>query len=311
MIEPLWTERYRPKTLSDTILPTSLKATLQAFLDKNELPNLLFVGSAGVGKTTVARAMVEELGGEFYIINASMKGNIDTLRTEIQDYASTLSFGGGRKYVILDEADHLNPQSTQPALRNFMEEFSTNCGFILTCNYRDRIIEPLRSRCAEVPFKFNRADTETLAGHFFKRVLGILAENNVEFDKTTVAEVVKLYMPDWRRVLNELQRYSATGRIDTGILAAHSDDNIKRLLQDVKDKNFTAVRKWVAENDAVSGSEFFRRLYEQGVQALDPKSIPQLILILADYGYKQAFAADQQINTAACLVEIMASCSFK
>ena len=224
---PLWVERYRPQTIADTILPEDLKATFQQFVDQKSVPNLLLTGSAGVGKTTVARAMLEELECDYIIINGSLNGNIDTLRTTIQNFASSVSFTGGRKYVIIDEADYLNANSTQPALRNFMEEYSKNCGFILTCNFKNRIIEPLHSRCSVIEFKINKNDMADLAKQFMKRVKNILEIENIEYDKEAVAAIIMKYFPDWRRVLNELQRYSATGRVDTGILSNLQQTSIR------------------------------------------------------------------------------------
>jgi DNA polymerase III delta prime subunit len=307
----LWVEKYRPKTIDKTILPANLKAVFQQFVDQKNVPNLLLCGKAGVGKTTVARAMLEELGCDYIIINGSMNGNIDTLRVEIKNFASTVSFAGGRKYVILDEADYLNPNSTQPALRNFMEEFSKNCGFILTCNFKNKIIDPLQSRCSVVDFTIPKEERTAMANSFFKLVCSILETEGVKFDPKAVAEVVKKHFPDWRRVLNELQRYSATGKIDSGILTDIKQVSIKSLVKDMKDKNFTSVRKWVGENSDIDTSSFFRDLYDTASEYLENKSIPQLVLILADYQYKAAFVADQEINIAACLTEIMVECTFK
>lgn len=307
----LWVERYRPKTVSDTILPASLKQTFQQFVDQKNIPNLLLSGRAGVGKTTIARAMLEELGSDYLIINGSMNGNIDTLRNDIKQFASSVSFYGGRKYVILDEADYLNPNSTQPALRNFMEEFSKNCGFILTCNYINRIIEPLHSRCSVVEFKIDKEEKPKMAGSFFKRVCHILDEERVEYDQKAVIEVIKKFFPDWRRVLNELQRYSATGKIDSGILVNFSDENLKHVVELIKQKNFTEIRKWVGENSDIDTTTFFRKLYDTASEYMKPSSIPQLVLILADYQYKAAFVADHEINILACLTEIMVEGEFK
>jgi len=271
----------------------------------------MLTGGAGVGKTTVARAMLEELGCDYIIINGSMNGNIDTLRNDIRSFASSVSLQGGRKYVILDEADYLNANSTQPALRNFMEEFSKNCGFILTCNFKNRIIEPLHSRCSVVDFVIPNAEKPKMASAFFKRVLDILKKENVEAEPKAVAALIEKHFPDWRRVLNELQRYSATGKIDTGILVNLSDDSIRDLVKKLKEKNFTEVRKWVGMNSDIESTSFFRKLYDLSAEFLKPGSVPQLVLILADYQYKAAFVADQEINLAACLTEIIVECEFK
>lgn len=309
--EFLWVEKYRPRKISDTILPDDLKNTFAQFVADGNIPNLILTGGPGVGKTTVARAMLEEIGATYIVINGSMNGNIDTLRNEIKNFASTVSFSGGRKYVILDEADYLNPQSTQPALRNFMEEFSANCGFILTCNFLNRIIQPLHSRCSVVPFKITNADKPKLATQFFKRTLGILQQENVEAEQKVVAELIKKHFPDWRRVLNELQRYSATGKIDSGILASMSESSFKKLIDGLKEKDFTAVRKWVVDNLDNDPAVLYRNLFDNASEHLQPQSIPQLVLLLADYQYKSAFVADQEINVVAFLTEVMADCEFK
>lgn len=307
----LWVEKYRPKTVQETILPDSLKTTFQQFVDQQQIPNLILAGGPGVGKTTIARAMLEELECDYIIINGSLKGNIDTLRNDIQQFASSVSFTGGRKYVILDEADYLNPQSTQPALRNFMEEFSKNCGFVLTCNFKNRIIEPLHSRCSVIDFKVPKSDRAAMAALFFARCKDILEKESIPYDKQTLAEVVKKHFPDSRRVLNELQRYSATGSIDPGILVNMSDENFGSLVKHMKDKSFTNVRKWVGENIDNEPTALFRRFYDQASERMKPQSIPQLVLILADYQYKHAFAADQEINLVACLTEIMMACEWQ
>jgi DNA polymerase III delta prime subunit len=307
----LWVEKYRPKTVEDTILPADLKATFQQFVDQKNVPNLILTGGPGVGKTTIAKAMLEELGCNYIVINGSMNGNIDTLRNEIKNFASTVSFSGGRKYVILDEADYLNPQSTQPALRNFMEEFSANCGFILTCNFLNRIIAPLHSRCSVVQFKINTSDRPKLAGRFMKRVTGILQKENVEFEERVVAELIMKHFPDWRRVINELQRYSATGKIDTGILANISSDNFKSLVDRLKAKDFTGMRKWVAENLDNEPSVLFRRIFDSSNECLNPNSVGRMVLLLAEYQYKSAFVVDQEINFVAFLTEVMIDCEFK
>ena len=304
-------EKYRPKTVQETILPSDLKATFQQFVDQQQIPNLILAGGPGVGKTTIARAMLDQLECDYIIINGSLKGNIDTLRNDIQQFASSVSFTGGRKYVILDEADYLNPQSTQPALRNFMEEFSKNCGFILTCNFKNRIIEPLHSRCSVIDFKIPKTSRAQMAAEFFARCKTILDQENVPYDQKTLAEVIKKHFPDSRRVLNELQRYSATGSIDTGILVNMSDENFGSLVKHMKDKSFTNVRKWVGENIDNEPTAVFRRFYDQASERMKPQSIPQLVLILADYQYKHAFAADQEINLVACLTEIMMACEWQ
>jgi replication factor C small subunit len=307
----LWCEKYRPQTISETILPAELKAVFQQFVDQKNIPNLILSGSAGVGKTTVARAMLEELGCDYIIINGSMNGNIDTLRNEILNFASSVSLSGGRKYVILDEADYLNANSTQPALRNFMEEFSRNCGFILTCNFKNRIIEPLHSRCSVIDFKISKSDMAKLAGQFFKRVQTILESEKITFDKTVVAEIIQKYFPDWRRVLNELQRYSATGSIDAGILTNMTEISINALMGLLKEKNFTEIRKWVAENSDNDQNIIMRTIYDNASKYFDTPAIAELILVLSKYQYQAAFAADSEINLTACLVEIMMGVSFK
>jgi len=311
MKDYLFVEKYRPRTVEECILPSDLKATFQTFVNNNNVPNLLLSGPPGTGKTTVAKAILEQLGCDYIVINGSMNGNIDTLRTEIKNFASTVSFTNSRKYVILDEADYLNPNSTQPALRNFMEEYSKNCGFILTCNFKKRIIEPLHSRCAVVDFKINKVDKPKVAAQFFKRVCCILKQEQIEYDDRAVAEFVSKYFPDFRRVINELQRYSAIGKIDASILVNTQDQSYKALMVAMKGKNFPEVRKWVSENSDVDASEFFRTLYDTASDYLKPQSIPQLIIVLADYQYKNAFVADQEINIMACLIEIMSEAEFK
>lgn len=307
----LWCETYRPHKIADTVLPAELKATFQKFVDNNNIPNLLLCGRAGVGKTTVARAMLDEIGADYLVINSSMHGNIDTLRVDILNFASAVSFSGGRKYVILDEADYLNPNSTQPALRNFMEQYSKNCGFILTCNFRNRLIEPLWSRCSVIDFVIPSAERPTLAAQFYRRSIGILKNEGIEFVPQAVAGVIEKHFPDWRRTLNELQRYSATGKIDVGILTNLQDESLKHLVGFLKKKEYTNVRKWVAENADIDVSTFFRKFYDSSSTLMDSPSIAQLVLILAKYQYQAAFVADAEINLAACLTEIMVECTFK
>jgi len=306
----LWVEKYRPKKIADTILPEGLKKTFQEFVDNGELPNMLLAGTQGTGKTTVARALCEEVGADYIVINGSMNGNIDTLRNDIKNFASTVSLNGERKVVILDEADYLNPQSTQPALRGFIEEFSKNCSFILTCNFKNRIIAPLHSRCSVIDFKIENGEKPKLAGQFFKRVKNILGDENVTANDKVVAELINRHFPDNRRILNELQRYGASGTIDEGILSASSDASMKELMQTLKDKNFKAVRKWVALNIDNDPVQLFRSLYDGSSTYVSQRSIPQLVVTLADYQYKSAFVADQEINMVACLTEIMVECEF-
>lgn len=308
--EFLWVEKYRPKTIEDTILPVGLKKSFKEFVDNGEIPNLLLSGTQGTGKTTVARALCEEVGADYIIINGSMNGGIDTLRNDIKNFASTVSLNGGRKVVILDEADYLNPQSTQPALRGFIEEFSKNCSFILTCNFKNRIIAPLHSRCSVIDFKIENGEKPQLAGQFFKRVKSILQSENVETNDKVVAELITRYFPDNRRILNELQRYGASGVIDEGILQASGDANIKDLMRELKAKNFKELRKWVALNIDNDPQQLFRKLYDNASTYVAPRSIPQLVVTLADYQHKSAFVADQEINLVACLTEIMVECDF-
>jgi DNA polymerase III delta prime subunit len=308
--EFLWVEKYRPKKIEDCILPENLKQTFMAFVEQKEIPNLLLSGGPGTGKTTVARAMLEELGCDYVIINGSMNGNIDTLRNDIQQFASTISFSGGRKYVILDEADYLNANSTQPALRNFMEEFSRNCGFILTCNFKNRIIEPLHSRCSVVDFKISNEDKPALASKFFKRVINILGAEGITYDKAVVADLVSKHMPDYRRVINELQRYSVNGKIDTGIFINLSEENYKALVKHLKTRNFNDMRQWVAENIDSDCTEVFAKLYDTAYQYVKKDSIPLLVVLLADYQYKDAFVANHEINMVAALAQIMSDVEF-
>jgi DNA polymerase III delta prime subunit len=303
--EFLWVEKYRPKTINDTVLTNELKHLFQQFVDQKNIPNLILSGPAGVGKTTVAKAMLEELECDYIVINGSMNGNIDTLRNEILNFASSVSLSGGRKYVILDEADYLNANSTQPALRNFMEEFSRNCGFILTCNYASRIIEPLHSRCSVIEFKVTKKDVAKLASQFFKRVCFVLDKEDVIYDKSVVAEVINKHFPDCRRILNELQRYSATGAIDSGILINLQEIAIKQLIELIKDKNFTEVRKWVSENIDSNVNSLFRKLYDTSSEHMKPQFIPPFIELINKYQYQSAFVADQEINLMSFFSEVM------
>ena len=309
--EFLWVEKYRPKRISDVILPDNLKNTFIKIVENKEIPNMLFTGGAGLGKTTVAKAICNELQLDYILVNGSEEGNIDTLRNKIKQFASTVSLQGGYKVVILDEADYLNAQSTQPALRGFIEEFSNNCRFILTCNFKNRIIEPLHSRCSLYEFNTTKKQMVNLAGQFMDRVSTILTDEGITFDKKVIAELIMKYCPDWRRVLNELQRYSISGTIDSGVLDNVSDTNYNNLFGFLKEKDFKKMRQWVANNIDVDFSVIIRNVYDKMEEVVDGSSIPQLVLILADYQYKNAFVADHELNTVACLTEIMANVKFK
>ena len=307
----LWAERYRPKKIQDCILPERLKKPFQEYVNQSNIPNLLLSGGAGVGKTTVAKAMCEEIGCDVMVINGSDEGRlIDTFRTKIKNFASSMSLAGGRKVVIIDEADYCNAESVQPALRNFIEEFAGNCSFIFTCNYKNKLIEPLHSRCAVIDFALKNGEKAQMASAFMKRIQSVLQSENVEYDDKVVAELIKKHFPDFRRVINELQRYSQLGKIDIGILSQISDVTINDIIKYIKEKDFGAIRKWVASND-IDATAFYRKLYDNLYEVLKPQSIPQAVLILADYQYKGAFVADQEINTVACLTELMVGCEFK
>ena len=305
----LWTEKYRPKTIEDCILPERLKLPFQEYVNQRNIPNLLLAGGAGVGKTTVAKALCNEVGCDYIVINGSDESGIDTFRTKIKNYASSMSLTGGRKVIIIDEADYLNPNSTQPALRNAIEEFASNCSFIFTCNYKNRIIEPLHSRCAVIEFSLKNGEKAKMASAFFKRIQSVLQSESVEYDDKVIAELIKKHFPDFRRIINELQRYSQFGKIDTGVLAQIGDISISEIVKFIRDKDFGSIRKWVASND-VDSNTLYRKLYDSMYDLMKPQSIPQAVLILADYQYKAAFVADQEINTVACLTEIMVNCEF-
>jgi len=307
----LWVEKYRPQKIDDCVLPEALKKTFKEYISKGELPNFLLCGTAGTGKTTVAKALCNEIGAEYMFINGSEESGIDVLRTKIKSFASSVSLTDAKKVVILDEADYLNPNSTQPALRAFIEEFSNNCRFILTCNFKNRIIEPLHSRCAVIEFKIDNAEKKNMLEGFFKRTRQILQQENIEFDPKVVAEMLTKYFPDFRRILNELQRYSVSGKIDTGILVNVSEESYKSLIKFMKEKDFTEVRKWVGKNSDTDSVSLFRQLYDSACTIMEPISVPQLILILAEYQYKAAFVADHELNTMAAMTEIMANCKFK
>ena len=312
MNEFLWVERYRPNTIEECILPQSLKDTFSEVVKHGELHNMLLSGTAGLGKTTVARALCNELNLEYLLINSSEENGIDVLRSKIKQFASTVSLQGGKyKVVILDEADYLNAQSTQPALRGFIEEFSANCRFVLTCNFKNRIIEPLHSRCSVIEFNTNKKQLAGLAGQFMKRLQFILDKEGIKYSNKVIADLIMRYAPDWRRVLNECQRYSASGEITPDILVDMSDQNVAQLISHLKTKDFKSMRGWVTNNSDVDSAVIFRKIYDSLYDYAEGQSIPGIILILADYQYKAAFCADREINIVACLTEIMASSQWK
>jgi len=311
MEEFLWTERYRPHKVEDCILPARLKKPFLEYVSQGSIPNLLLYGTAGVGKTTVARAMCEEIGCNYLFINSSEERGIDTLRTKVMGYASTMSLTGGRKVIILDEADGLTPDA-QNALRGCIEQFSSNCSFIFTCNFKARIIDAIHSRCSVVDFSLKGPEKAEMATDFFKSLQNILNREGVTFDKSVLAKIVERYFPDYRRTLNELQRYSTNGGIDAGVLAQVSNvRKLEELVKNLKEKDFTAMRKWVASNSDIDQTRIFRNIYDSAVDFLKPESVPQCIVTLARYQYQAAFVADQELNLVACLTEIMADCEVK
>ena len=313
MSDFLWVEKYRPKTIEECILPTNTKKTFSSFLDKGQVPNLLLAGPAGCGKTTVAKALCHQLGSDFYVINGSDEGRfLDTVRNQAKNFASTVSLMSSAKHkvIIIDEADNTT-HDVQLLLRANIEEFYGNCRFIFTCNYKNKIIEPLHSRCAVVDFSIKGKEKQEIAVEFFKRLNFILDQERVDYDKKVIVELINKHFPDWRRVLNECQRYSASGKIDTGILATFSDVSINDLTKNLKEKNYPAVRKWVVDNMDNDPQKIFRKIYDHLYQSADPSTIPQIILHIAEYQYKSAFVADQEINLMACLVEIMTNAKFK
>jgi len=305
----LWVERYRPATVNDCIIPERLKVPFQEYVNQKNIPNLMLAGGAGVGKTSVAKAMCNEVGCDYMVLNGSDENGIDTIRYKVKNYASSMSFAGGRKVIIIDEADYLTPNA-QAILRNAIEEFSVNCSFIFTCNYKSKLIEPIHSRCAVIDFTMKNEEKAKMASAFFKRIETILESEKVEYDSKVLAEVIKKHFPDFRRVINELQRYAQLGKIDVGILSQVGDVSITQLVKHLKEKDFTSVRKWVATNN-VDNAALFRKIYDSLYDILEPHSIPQIVIVLADYQYKQAFVADQEINLVACLTEIMAGAEFK
>ena len=307
----LWVEKYRPKTIDDCILSDTIKGTLNDLVKEERVPNLMFTGPAGVGKTTVARAICDMTNSDYIIINGSDEGRmIDTLRTKMTQFCSTISLQGGRKVVIIDEADYMNPDSVQPAMRGFIEKFAENCSFIFTCNFKNRIIEPIHSRCAVVDFTLKKDEKPEIASQFLIRCGNILSEENIEHDKRVVIELINKHFPDFRRVINELQRYSTSGTIDSGILANIGEINLNELVVALREKNFPKMRQWVTSNVDNDPASVYRKIYDKLYEVLDKSSIPQAVLIIADYQYKSAFVADQEINLVACLIELMAECEF-
>ena len=310
--EFLYVEKYRPQTIEDTILPERLKDTFKDFVKQGEIPNLMLCGSAGVGKTTVAKALCNEMGADYIVINGSDEGRlIDTLRTKIKNFASTVSLGGSAKVVILDEADYISADSVQPALRNFIEEFSANCRFIFTCNYKNRIIPPLHSRTTVIDFTLTPKDKQTLAVQFLGRLKEICDAESIKFDEKVLVELILKFFPDFRRCINEVQRYGVSGEIDTGLLSTLNEEKLTPLINMIKDKNWSGMRKWVGQNSDNDFNTLYRKLFNALEVSLEPQSIPAAVLLIADYQYKSAFAMDSEINFVACLTEIMSECKFK
>ena len=307
----LWVEGHRPRTINDCILSNKIKNTLSDVVKEEKIPNLMFTGPSGVGKTTAARAICEQPNSDYIVINGSDEGRmIDTLRTKLTQFCSTISLGGGRKVVIIDEADYMNPDSVQPAMRNFIEKFAENCSFIFTCNYKNRIIDPIHSRCAVVDFTLDKKEKPEIAMQFLNRCDQILTEHSIVYDKDVVAALINKHFPDFRRVINELQRYSTSGEINSGILANIGELNLNQLISALREKNFQNMRQWVVTNVDNDPATVYRKIYDKLYEVLEKSSIPQAVLIIADYQYKSAFVADQEVNLVACLVELMAECEF-
>lgn len=307
----LWVEKYRPNTVDDCILPDRIKSKFKGFVEQGNIPNLVLSGGAGVGKTTVARAVISEIGADVLFINGSNDRNIDTLRNEITQFASSVSMFGGRKYVLIDEADNLNIQSTQPALRAFIERYSKNCGFILTCNFPYKLMPPLMSRNPPIDFKIMKEEKPKLAAQMMARIQMILDAEGVPYEKKALAEVIMKYVPDWRRCINELQNYAANGKIDSGILRDLTGEAFDELIGLMKAKKFTEVRRWLGEHTDFETAQLYRMLYDKASKLIEPSSIPAMVMILGEYQSHAAFVADQEINNAACFARIMAECIFK
>jgi len=306
----LWVEKYRPKKVEDCILPDSLKSVFQQYVNTKNIPNLLLTGTPGVGKTTIAKAMCNEIGCDYMMINGSEERGIGILRNKIMQYASSVSFAGGRKVIIIDEADNLTPDA-QAGMRAAIEEFSSNCSFIRTCNHKARLIDAIHSRCSVIEFKIKNGNKVKMAAAFMKKVQQVLKLENIKYDAEVVAQIIQKHFPDYRRVLNELQRYSVKGEINTGVLTQVADVSLAKLIDFLKAKDYTSMRKWVGSNIDADPNTVFRLIYDALYDNMKPDSIPQAVIILAEYQYKAAFVADQEINLVACLTQIMVECEYK
>lgn len=306
----LWVEKYRPKTIEDCVLPERLKSVFQEFVNKGEFPHLILAGTAGTGKTTVAKALCEQLGMDYIFLNGSDENGIDTFRMKIKGFASSMSLMGGKKAIIIDEADYLNANSVQPALRGALEEFEDNCRFIFTCNHKNRIIPEIHSRCTVIDYRLKPEEKPKMARDFMRSVDSMLKEEGVAYDLKVLPEFIMKFFPDFRKTINELQTYANRGQIDAGILSASSDVSLKELVAALKDRNFKSMRQWVAQNGGDDASRLYRRIYDHLYEILKKETIPAAVIILAKYQYQSAFVADQELNLTACLTEIMADCEF-